>query len=83
MASLASALLADRVSHHFARPGALSAADAGAVSGEAAVSRAVFTLCAGTRDAQRSTGTAILDLVWFVLFVVVWVKLRGNNDRAT
>ncbi len=37
---------------------------------------AVFTLYVQGRDPLQNLGTAIVDLVWFVLFVIVWMKLR-------
>jgi len=37
---------------------------------------AVFTLYAQGRAPAQNLGTAILDLVWLALFVVVWVKLK-------
>jgi hypothetical protein len=41
---------------------------------------AIFTLYAQGRAPAQNLGTAIVDLVWFVLFVIVWAKLR-NLDR--
>ncbi len=44
---------------------------------------AVFSLYIQGREPAQNLGTAMLDLVWFVLFVVVWAKLRGiANQRA-
>lgn len=40
---------------------------------------AVFTLYAQGREPAQNLGTAMLDLVWFVLFVVVWAKLRQTS----
>jgi hypothetical protein len=37
---------------------------------------AVFCLYMQGREAAQNLGTAMLDLVWFVLFVVVWRKLK-------
>ena len=37
---------------------------------------AVFTLYMQGRCPAQNLGTAVVDLVWFVLFVVVWAKLR-------
>ena len=37
---------------------------------------AVFALYAQGRAPAQNLGTAILDLVWFGLFVIVWAKLR-------
>ncbi len=37
---------------------------------------AVFTLFMQGREPAQNLGTAMLDLVWFVLFVVVWRKLK-------
>jgi hypothetical protein len=37
---------------------------------------AVFTLYVQGREPAQNLGTAMLDLVWFLLFVVVWRKLR-------
>ena len=40
---------------------------------------AVFALYAQGRAPAQNLGTAVLDLVWLVLFVVVWAKLRGSK----
>ena len=37
---------------------------------------AVFTLYEQGRAPAQNLGTAVIDLIWFVLFVVVWAKLR-------
>jgi hypothetical protein len=37
---------------------------------------AVFTLYAEGRAPASNLGTAILDLFWFVMFVIVWIRLR-------
>ena len=37
---------------------------------------AVFCLYMQGREPAQNLGTAMLDLVWFVLFVVVWRKLK-------
>ncbi|HKD83325.1 MAG TPA: hypothetical protein VKB58_01165 [Terriglobales bacterium] len=38
---------------------------------------AVFTLFAQGRTPAQNLPTAIIDLIWFVLFVIVWVRLRS------
>ena len=43
---------------------------------------AVFTLYFQGRLPAQNLGTAVLDLIWFVLFVVVWAKLR-RVERET
>ena len=42
---------------------------------------AVFTLYARGREPAQNLGTAVIDLIWLVLFVVVWAKLR-NFERG-
>ena len=37
---------------------------------------AVFTLFARGRTSAQNLPTAIIDLIWFVLFVVAWLRLR-------
>jgi hypothetical protein len=45
---------------------------------------AVFVLYAKGREPLQNLGTAVLDLIWFVLFVVVWMKLRSfKSDHAS
>jgi len=43
---------------------------------------AVFTLHLQGRVPAQNLGTAVIDLIWLVLFVVVWAKLR-NVERGT
>lgn len=38
---------------------------------------AIFTLYVKGRAPANNLGTAIVDLLWFVLFVIVWAKLRN------
>ncbi len=38
---------------------------------------AVFWLYAVGRVPKENLGTAVVDLIWFVLFVTAWAKLRG------
>lgn len=40
---------------------------------------AVFTLYRQGREPAQNLGTAMLDLVWFALFVVVWARLRQTS----
>jgi len=42
----------------------------------------IFTLYTQGRAPAQNLGTAVLDLIWLVLFVVVWTKLR-NVERGT
>jgi len=42
----------------------------------------VFTLYVQGRAPANNLGTAVIDLIWFVLFVVVWAKLRGLRKEA-
>lgn len=39
----------------------------------------VFTLYVLGRAPAQNLGTAVVDLVWLVLFVVVWMKLRQQG----
>ena len=43
---------------------------------------AVFILYARGRTPANNLGTAIVDLVWFVLFVMVWLRMRGVAQEA-
>jgi hypothetical protein len=40
-----------------------------------------FTLYFEGRAPAQNLQTAVLDLVWLVLFVMVWVKLRGQAQQ--
>ncbi len=43
---------------------------------------AVFTLFVEGRVPGENLGTAVIDLVWFVLFVIVWLRLRNVRPQA-
>lgn len=43
---------------------------------------AVFILYAQGRSPANNLGTAIIDLVWFALFVIVWARLRATQREV-
>ena len=42
---------------------------------------AVFTLYLQGRAPAQNLGTAVIDLIWFVLFVMVWMRLRHVQNN--